>query len=134
MTGVIIMMNNYLHDLAAALLIMGAVIMFLFTRALDADNSSQAFALFLDVYNRLVKLCVVALVFIVVGGIIRAVTFADYEWQAAIGKGLVAAIIAKHILFFALLAAGVYFWVSLRKKMIDLKNKLAKTSQERTGT
>lgn len=116
--GIFIMMNNYLHDVATAFLVTGAVTLLAITRKYDAAEPSPASArFFLAVYGVLVKLVRFSLAWIIIGGIPRVIYYQEFEWANAAGKNQVPALIGKHMLAFFLVGCGLVLWKQMQGKV-----------------
>ncbi|MBN2822455.1 MAG: hypothetical protein JXR33_04620 [Coriobacteriia bacterium] len=114
MMSVVIIINNYLHDVASAVLVTSAVVLWALDRAVTRDG--VAGSLLEAAYPRLVKLAWISLAWIIIGGIPRTIFFSQYEWDPAVVKGIVPALIIKHVLMFGGVAVGAVIWrrISLR--------------------
>ena len=119
--GVLIMMNNYFHDVATALLIVSAFALWVLMQVQKVFQDHGAVAFFLEAQRRFTFLVKAALVWIVLGGIPRTIFFRDFEWANAAGKGQVAAIIVKHVLVVVLLTLGTWGWLRLKKRVRELE-------------
>ena len=119
------MMNNYLHDVATALLGACGFAMWLFWRRLDAAAGPDAMRYFVRLYGGFSRLAVFSFVWIIVGGIPRVIYYEEFEWSNMAGRGQVPALIVKHILAFVLVAAGTVLWLKVRKKAAELQKRLA---------
>lgn len=117
MIPILIIMNNYFHDLAAAFFLSSAIIIFIFVKSVERDGRNEVVDFFKNNYNKFIKILRFAAIWIIVGGIIRAVFFMKYEWLPAGGKGLIPAIIVKHILIFILIGLGIFMWKNLFKRI-----------------
>lgn len=115
MFGSLILMNNYLHDVATAVLLVSAVMLFAFgSRAARGGLDSGAAEFFVGSYRKLTLLAAGSLVWIILGGVVRTLAYRQYEWLPAAGRGQVAALILKHILIFTALGFGIYYWLRVR--------------------
>jgi len=123
--GLAIMMNNYFHDVATALLIGSAVAMWSMVRQYDPVDGPEAGRLVLRLHASMTKLARGALVWIVVGGIPRTIFYMDFEWSNAVGKMQVPALVLKHVLIFTMVGAGAWLWLKLRRRMAELRAALA---------
>lgn len=119
--GVIIMMNNYFHDVATALLLAGGIAMWVIFKRLANTTDDAVIAYFLNVYRSMTGLAKFSLAWILIGGIPRTIFYKDFEWANAVGKNQVPALIVKHILAFAFVTAGAYLWLKLSKRVDELK-------------
>ncbi|MBC7266966.1 MAG: hypothetical protein H5T75_08370 [Coriobacteriia bacterium] len=118
MTAVLIILNNYFHDVATAVLLSSAVILRVLER--QAEQAPEALAALERSYPALTRFARVALVWIVVGGIPRTIFFTRYEWDPAVVKGIVPALLVKHALMAAAVVAGSAMWVRTRKRLMTL--------------
>ena len=114
MTGILIIINNYLHDVATAVLLSSAVILYVLGRQArhGDDGERRAFA---RAYPTLTRFAWGALAWIIIGGIPRAIFFPTYEFIPATAKGIVADLIIKHVLMVAGVIAGAIMWVRMGK-------------------
>lgn len=123
---VIIMVNNYFHDVATALLAASALTMLFILRAVSKEKLSLSqLDLVQKIYQPTTRLAVFSLVWVLIGGIPRTVFFKRFEWWDAAGKGIIPALIVKHFLMFCLVLAGFALWAQVKKKIENLpKNKI----------
>lgn len=115
--GIAIMMNNYFHDVATALLLASAVAVWGLLRVLGDKPSTDALALARRLYRWLTRLAWFALGWIVVGGIPRTIFYKDFEWSHFAGDGQVAALGVKHVLMFTAVGLGLWLWRQLRRRL-----------------
>ncbi len=115
------MMNNYFHDVATALLITSAVVILFLARTAERTGEVEAIRYFVDLYPKLTILARISLSWIAVGGVIRLLTFVDFEWAAAVGKDQVPALVLKHIVIFTVVGTGAYKWRQLSRKVKELR-------------
>lgn len=121
MLPVIVMMNNYFHDLATAVLLASAVATLLLVRVLGPSPSPDAVAVVLRLYPALTRLARIALVWIILGGIPRALYFRQLEWWDAAQKGVLPALGAKHMLMFTVVALGAWKWREVSRQVAALR-------------
>ena len=120
--GVLIMMNNYFHDVATALLLAGGYVIWVIVKRYDAsEKTRETTEYFLSIYGKAVKLAKIALIWIVLGGIPRTIFYAEFEWANAAGKGQIAALIVKHILAFAFVGMGAHIWIRINKRVKEIR-------------
>ena len=119
--AILLMMNNYLHDVATALLIADGWVMWLLWRNLKHDAEPAAPLYFIRLYRGMTRLAGWSLVWIIFGGIPRVMFYTEFEWSEMAGRGQVTALIIKHILAFSLVFAGAALWTKVRKKVLDLE-------------
>ncbi len=111
--GIFLMLNNYLHDVATALLLASAVSVWVLAQQYRADGGPAVAAFYVRAYRRLTRLAQVSLVWILIGGVPRVLAYRQYEWANAAGMGQVPALVAKHILLGTIVVWGSILWVRL---------------------
>lgn len=118
--GVFIMMNNYFHDVATALLLASGVAMWVIVRKLETHPAPPVVDYFLKVYRGVTGLAKFSLAWILIGGIPRTLAYKQFEWANAVGNSQVPALIIKHILAFLIVGAGAYLWIRLGRRIREL--------------
>ncbi len=103
MIDVLIIINNYFHDVATAVLLSSAVILLVLARTIGPQALARA-------YPVLSRFAIGALVWIVAGGVPRTIFFTRYEWDPAVVKGIVPALIVKHALMALAVIVGAMLW------------------------
>jgi hypothetical protein len=86
--AILVMLNSYLHDLATAVFAVSPVV------------------------AGLVRLGLFSLAWTLFFGIIRGLTYRQYEWMEAAGRDQVAALVVKHVILVFLVVLG---FIALRK-------------------
>jgi hypothetical protein len=115
------MINNYLHDLATALLAAsGAVMLVVLRIAARIKKGDGEVELVVNIYQKVTKIALVSVSWIILGGIPRTIFFKRYEWWDAAGKGIIPALLIKHLIMFSLVGAGVILWLKVRKEITRL--------------
>jgi hypothetical protein len=114
---ILIMMNNYFHDVATALLVTSAFLMYGVVKIARRYPDEKYKVFFKDIFVYLSKFALGALIWVILGGIPRTIFFKRYEWWDAAEKGIIPALLVKHVLIFTLLALGVIVWFKLRKEI-----------------
>jgi len=121
MLKIAVIMNNYFHDLATALLITSAVTVYYFAKTAEGSEDPAVVRYFIETYRRLTILGRGAFAWIILAGIVRIINFKAFEWSDAMGKNLIPALIVKHIMLFSAVFGGIYFWRKLNRKVNALK-------------
>ena len=119
--GVFIMMNNYFHDVATALLLASGVAMWVVVRKLDRNPESAVADYFLKIYQGITGLAKFSLGWILIGGIPRTIFYTKFEWANAVGNSQVPALIVKHVLAFTFVGTGAYLWIRLSRRIREIK-------------
>lgn len=107
--SVLIIINNYLHDLATGLLLASAVILWVLGRRAEQGGADERRAL-ARAYATLVLFARGAFVWIILGGIPRTIFFTRYEWDPAVIRGIVPALMVKHVFMVAVVIGGALVW------------------------
>ena len=123
--GVALMMNNYFHDVATALLLASGIVMWIVYRKFGNSTNSGVQEYFLSLYRGITKLARFSLAWIILGGIPRTYFYTEFEWSHYAGKSQVPALLVKHVLAFAFVGSGVYIWLKIRKKVRELSARSA---------
>ena len=114
MFKILLMISNYFHDLATALMASNILVVYFLGKFLD-DNTDKDEKI-RNVFNKLSKVTYGAFAYIIVFGAVRAYYFMDFEWNPAVGKGQVTALVIKHILLVTLTVFGLIVHSKYRKK------------------
>lgn len=115
--GILLMLNNYVHDVATGLLLVSALWLGWSARDLGPSPVPETLEVFRRSYRRCLRFAWGSVAVIVATGVVRTVTFMDFEWQPALGKGLVPVLVLKHVLIFSMLGAGIYAWYGLKERL-----------------
>jgi hypothetical protein len=127
--GVAVMMNNYFHDVATAMLAASAFCLYAIDRAREAMNTPTATVFFLKTYRIMVKFFHFALWWIVIGGVPRTIFFRSFEWNHFADQLQVPALVVKHILMATMVVWGIYAWRRLKRKVAELRDSLPEDMQ-----
>jgi hypothetical protein len=104
--GVLVMLNNYFHDLSVALLTCAlAAVAAVWRSASLRGPEGRAAAEAVD--RAALRVARASLAGVVGFGAVRAWAFMDYEWLPAGGRGIVPALVVKHVVLASLLGAAV---------------------------
>jgi len=110
----LIILNNYLHDVATATLLSSAVILYVLGRQARRGGADERRAL-ARAYGTLTRFAWGALAWIIIGGIPRTIFFNQFEFIPADTKGIVADLIVKHVLLVSAVIAGGIMWIRMGK-------------------
>lgn len=104
--GVLVMLNNFLHDFSVALLAAALLGLAAIWRA--APGAGLAGAPVIAALDRLaVRVAWASLGGILLFGVGRTIAFREYEWLPAVGRGLLPALAVKHVVLVLLLALAL---------------------------
>ena len=110
----VIILNNYLHDVATAVLLSSAVILYVLGRQARGGGEGERRAL-ARAYGTLTRFALGALAWIIIGGIPRTIFFSWAEFIPANTNGIVADLIIKHVLLVSGVIAGAVMWIRIGK-------------------
>ncbi len=119
--SVFIMMSNYFHDVATAMLLSSGVILWIITNKLENAKDDRTIDYMLKMYNNIALLGLFSIIWILVGGIIRITYYIDFEFYNAKKKGQSSALIIKHIIAIISISIGSYLWIKLSKRIKKIK-------------
>ena len=106
--AILVMMNNYFHDLAVAFLWASSLLAHLVVRHWPGKPSEKLAAI-------LMRIAWGSLAWVLVGGAIRAWFYMEYEWLPKAGSAQIPALAIKHVLLFGLTVWGLVGVVRLRR-------------------
>ncbi len=125
--GVAIMMNNYFHDVATALLAASAFTLHAIVRVQAVRNDAASTRFFIATYDMMAKFFRFALWWIILGGIPRTIFFTSFEWNHFADKLQIPALMVKHALMFVLVVWGIIAWRRLKRKVDTLRESVQST-------
>jgi len=103
--AIVVMLNNYFHDLATAVFAVSALAAYLLQRTVAMASVPEILR---PVVTGLVKIGSYALLWTLLGGVIRALAYRRYEWVEAAGRGQVVALGLKHVILVSLVVLGIF--------------------------
>jgi len=112
---VIIMMNNYFHDVATAMLLASGVTTLLLLKGFEGANR-DVISYLNSIYLGMKKVARFSLYWVLIGGIPRTLTFRSFEWTTASEHGQTPALILKHIIALLAVSFGVWFWLRANER------------------
>ena len=108
--GVVIMMNNYFHDVATGLLVASGAALYVIMKHYREPESRSTSEYFLWIYENMTRIARFSFWWIIIAGVPRTYFYKDFEWANAVDDLQVQAIIVKHVLVFAMVGTGIYMW------------------------
>lgn len=118
---IILMTVNYSHDIATALLAASGAAMWMLSSTYPADATPAVERFFVRAYRGITRIAKDSLYYILLAGVPRVVFYMQYEWSDLAGDLQVVAVVIKHIVMFALVGTGVYFWIKLGRRARELQ-------------
>jgi hypothetical protein len=111
---IILMISNYFHDLAVAILASNILAIYYVGRFLDKNQLNGIIVP--ELFRKLSKITYWAFAYIIAAGAVRAYFFMDFEWNPAVGKGQVAALVIKHIILVTVTIFGIMIHLRYQRK------------------
>ena len=124
--GAIITANNYLHDVATGLMLMSFGAIWYVSRSFGEDSDTGTSRLYLSLYEAVTRIAKFSLVWILLGGVPRTIYYTRLECAPAAGEAQVVALVIKHVLVFAMVGAGIYYWMLFKKLASRIRQETAK--------
>lgn len=107
--ALLVMLNNYFHDLAVAFLFASSLMAHLVLRCLpQAPPAALVFAL--------TRVAWVSFTWVMLGGAVRTWFFMEYEYLPQAGAGLIPMLIAKHVVLVSVTVMGLVAVVRLKAR------------------
>lgn len=125
--AVFIMMSNYFHDVATAMIMAGSSSMWLILKIYEKSDSRDSGAFLLRLYRGFSKMIVFSWAWIVSAGLLRILTFRIYEWPNAVEKHQEYGLTIKYCVALGMMAAGAWMWslVVVRMRAIGAAKRAA---------
>ncbi len=120
--GIAVMMNNYFHDVATALLLASGLVMWIIVKKYEEAYGKEVTGYFIKIYGSVTRIAKFSLLWIIIGGIPRTIAYKEFEWANAAGKDQVPALIIKHIIAFVFVGCGAYIWIRIHKKIKKMES------------
>ena len=113
--ALLVVLNNYTHDFCAAGWVFGTVLLWVLARReIPAGEAGLVIA---EVVKKTMLMTKVSLVGIVVLGIVRALAYRKYEWNAVVGDTQITFLMIKHVILTVLVVLGAFFYFKARKHL-----------------
>lgn len=115
--GAIIIINNFIHDFAAGVWLAGTILILLLSKEAEKGKKSSEFTVFFkNVFIKFSWVIIISIVIVILGGVIRLLTYKYYAATNPFAGQKVALLVAKHILLVSLVAVSIYILRRLSKK------------------
>lgn len=120
--AVFILMNNYFHDVATAMLLASGIAMWMIVKNIENRKDKAVMDYFMNLSQSVKKIGRFSLYWILLGGIPRIFAFKDFELAHAISKNQVSGLIVKHMIAFLFVTAGTYVWIKINARIKNLRD------------
>jgi len=117
---IVLIINNYFHDLFTALLAAAGFLMVISKRIYSSHSRPETTRFYLALYRGYAGFARLSLAGILLAGVPRMLFFKTYEFIPAVSKGLVAALFIKHLMLFAAVVLGLFWWRRLSTEAAHL--------------
>jgi hypothetical protein len=124
MIEVLVVLNNYLHDFAIALVALASLASLYLANHARRSDSGEFKDLFLFIYPRLSRLITGAMLFVIAAAVVRVLSLSEFEWADATRNYQLRALKVKYVMLLSIFLSGIYFWVAAHKKVREIKNRL----------
>ena len=121
MVGILVMLNNYFHDFATAMLVVTTYVMVLIVRYASRSGAGDAARLAIALYPKMMHLTGATLVLLLMAGIVRSFTYSWFEWVGELGMAQIVLLGFKHVLMFSMVGYGIFVWVGVHKTVKAMK-------------
>ena len=113
--ALLVMLNNYFHDLAVAFLFASSLMAHLVVRYWPGRPSEELGRI-------LMRVAWGSLIWVLLGGVVRMIFYKEYEWLPKAGTAQVPALVAKHILLVSLTIWGLIGVLRLKGRLSDVRD------------
>ncbi len=111
--AVLVLMNNLLHDFSAAGWIFGTVLLWSILRKTNLNGDRGI--LIVDILKTILLLMRFSFAGIVIFGLLRAIAYKSYEWNAAAGQSQVTLLIVKHVILSIIFIFGLVYYIKAKR-------------------
>lgn len=118
--AVFILMNNYFHDVATAMLAACAIALRAVIGRIGNSRNPAVIASFTRLAQGIDRVAWFSAAWIILGAVPRVVTFKTFEWANAVKDHHEAGLIVKYAIAFVMAAAGGYSWFRLSRKAREI--------------
>jgi hypothetical protein len=121
--SVLLMANNYCHDIATAMLMATGVTMWVVVRRLEGAKSPEALSLLFSLYGGISKVVTFSLIWVSAGAVVRILAFPAFEFAEAQAGGRLPGLMTRHIISSAMTIGGACLWISLIRRIKEIRSR-----------
>jgi uncharacterized membrane protein len=121
--AVLVLLNNLLHDFSAAGWFFGTVLLWSILRKTISDGDKGI--IISDILKTVLMLMRFSFAGIVIFGVVRAIAYKSYEWNAAAGQSQVTLLIVKHVILSLIFVLGLIYYIKAKKLVRKVRNEQA---------
>lgn len=119
--ALLVMFNNFFHDLTAGLWLSSAGLMWWLMVRVKQNGQKQVMLFFEENFNFLFRISLGSLILNLFFGFTRALAYYSYEYLPAAGRAQVTALVVKHVLILIVVLIGVTVEIKAYKLVQTLK-------------
>ena len=120
LVDILIILNNFFHDLAAAMWFCGTLCLLLLYRQAGSTAVAVGRQLIRNLFFKFRQVTNLSMAVVLLGGVVRALNYQQYEWFPALGRGQVTLLVIKHILLLVIVVGGVALQLRLSRRLREL--------------
>lgn len=113
--ALLVMLNNYFHDLAVAFLFASSLMAHLVVGEWPGRPSARLAAI-------LQRVAWGSLVWVLLGGVVRIIFYKEYEWLPKAGTAQIPALMGKHVVMVTLTVWGLIGVLRLKRRLRDIED------------
>jgi hypothetical protein len=113
--ALVVMLNNYFHDLAVAFLFASTILAHVVLRYWPGHPSEE-------LARVLSRIAWGSLAWVLLGGVVRVIFYKEYEWLPKAGTAQVPALMVKHVLLVGLTVWGLIGVLRLNRRLADSRH------------
>ena len=121
--AVFILMNNYFHDVATAMLLACGIALSALLRPLAGSEDAATLAYFSRLARGVERVAWFSVGWIIVSGIPRVLTFSTFEWPNAVEKNHETGLIVKYCIAVVMTAVGAGLWSRASRRVRERLSK-----------
>jgi hypothetical protein len=114
-----LLMNNYFHDVATAMLLACSVVLWVMLRHLGVKQDEVLMRYVTALFRGITAIFWFSVLWIIASGIVRIVTFREFEWFNTTQKHFEAGLFVKYGIAITMMVVGSFLWMRLSRAMRD---------------
>jgi len=112
-----LLMNNYFHDVATAMLLACCVVLWVLLKHLGDERDAALTTYARSLYRGVSGMFWFSTAWIIVSGAVRIATFHDFEWLNTTQKHFEAGLMVKYATAVVMMIIGAALWARLSRRM-----------------
>ncbi len=112
-----ILMNNYFHDVATAMLLACSVVLWVLLRNLGDERDEGLLRYVSALYRGVSGIFWFSVLWIIASGVVRIATFHSFEWHNTTQKHFEAGLLVKYAIAVVMMIVGGLLWLRLSRLM-----------------